>query len=279
VLRRYVYPQWAHRPFRDIKRNDVAQLLDRIVDKNGARQADVVLAVIRKLMNWFATRDNHYVTPIVKGMGRVKADERKRKRILDDNEIRALWKACEDEGTFGAFLKTALLTAQRRGKIESMQWADIKDGVWTIPAEKREKANAGILPLSPIVLEILEAQPRLAGSPFVFASGKGKGRFNSFSQRKEELDAKLRIPHWQIHDLRRTARSLMARAGVSSQHAEHTLGHAVAGVEGVYDRHSYTSEKGHALLELQALIERVISPPAKGKVAVLSERRQKRRRA
>jgi integrase len=278
VLRRYVYPQWGHRPFRDIKRSDMAQLLDRIVDENGARQADVCLAVIRKLMNWFATRDDHYVTPIVKGMGRSKSDTRKRKRSLSDDEILALWKACDGEGTFGALLKTALLTAQRREKVATMKWSDIADGVWTIPVEKREKAHAGSLQLPQAVLAIIEAQPRLAGNPHVFAAGKGKGPINSFSQRKEELDAKLpKMPHWQIHDLRRTARSLMSRAGVPSDHAERVLGHAIVGVEGVYDRYGYCKEKGHALVELATLVGRIVNPP-KGGVANLSEHRQKRRR-
>ena len=58
-----------------------------------------------------------------------------------------------------------------------------------------------------------------------------------------KLDSKAKLPGWVIHDLRRTARSLMSRAGVLPKHAEMALGHAVAGVEGVYDRHRYLDEK------------------------------------
>ena len=47
------------------------------------------------------------------------------------------------------------------------------------------------------------------------------------------------VPPWRLHDLRRTARSLMSRAGVRPDIAERVLGHAIVGVEGVYDRHSY----------------------------------------
>lgn len=275
VLRRYVYPKWQHRPFREIGRGDVAALLDQIVDDNGARQADMCLAVIRKMMNWFATRDDHYVSPIVKGMQRNNSDDSKRERILSDDEIRALWKAAD--GTFGALLKVALLTAQRKDKVANMQWGDIVDGVWEIPSEKREKSNAGSLQLPQAVIDIVEAQPRLAGNPHVFAAGKGNGPFNSFSQRKEELDAKLpRMPHWQIHDLRRTSRSLMSRANVRPDISERVLGHAIAGVEGVYDRHSYDDEKAQALRQLAALVERIINP-RKAKVVDLSERRGRRR--
>ena len=54
VLKKYIYPKWEARPFREIRRSDVSLLLDQVVDNNGKRQADVCLAVIRKLMNWYA---------------------------------------------------------------------------------------------------------------------------------------------------------------------------------------------------------------------------------
>ena len=275
VLKKYIYPKWEARPFREIRRSDVATLLDQIVDANGARQADVCLAVIRKLMNWYASRDDYYVSPVVKGMHRNKGDGRRRKRILTDDEIRALWKAAD--GTFGAFLKVALLTAQRRDKVVTMRWDDIDDGVWTIQRSEREKANAGSLQLPKAVIDIIEDQPRIAGNPFVFAAGKGNGPLNSFSQRKEEIDAKLpEAPAWTIHDLRRTARSLMSRADVRPDISERVLGHAIAGVEGVYDRHGYDDEKGMALVALASLVDRILDP-SKAKVARLDEhwKRQK----
>ena len=64
---------------------------------------------------------------------------------------------------------------------------------------------------------------------------------------------------WRLHDLRRTARSLMSRAGVQSEHAERVMGHVIPGVEGIYDRHSYDTEKADALRKLQALIEDIIA--------------------
>ena len=81
--------------------------------------------------------------------------------------------------------------------------------------------------------------------------------------RKIQLkDAKARTlttPCAVKRDLRRTARSLMSRAGVNSDHAERVLGHKIAGVKGVYDRHSYIPEKAHALTELAALVDRINS--------------------
>ncbi len=81
-------------------------------------------------------------------MRRSNPKERARVRILDDDEIRAVWQAASENGTFGAFVRVLLLTAQRRDKVASMKWTDVSvDGVWNIPAEAREKGTANELPL------------------------------------------------------------------------------------------------------------------------------------
>ena len=276
LLDTLVLPHWADRQFRDIKRSDVANLLDRIEDHNGKRQADKALAIIRKMMNWYATRDGDYVSAIVKGMGRYDATGSRRKRTLGDDEIRALWKACGDLGTFGALIKTLLFTAQRKEKVATMRWDDVRDGVWTIPSAPREKPNARSLKLPPAVLDIINAQPRIAGNPYVFA-GRGLGPINSLSQGKKALDKKLgAMPSWVIHDLRRAAKTLMARAGVRPDISERVLGHAIGGVEGIYDQHDYAADKADALIRLAALVDRIINPPADN-VAELAAARQSRR--
>ena len=91
-----------------------------------------------------------------------------------------------------------------------------------------------------------------------------------FDFRETTLDsAKAAISDaWHLHDLRRTARSLMSRAGVQSEHAERVLGHVIGGVEGIYDRHGYDFEKAHALEKLAALIEHIVNPPAKNVIAL-----------
>jgi integrase len=69
------------------------------------------------------------------------------------------------------------------------------------------------------------------------------------------------LPNWTLHDLRRSAKSLMARAGVRPDISERVLGHVIGGVEGTYDRHSYVDEKRDALEKLAAMIERILAPP------------------
>jgi integrase len=269
-LERHIYPKWAKTKFLSIRRREVNDLLDHIADHHGRGLADAVLATIRSVMNWYQSRDENYTSPIVKGMRKDQrtAAQRARKRILNDNELKRLWEATEGGDMFDAFVRVSLLTAQRRAKVAQMRWDDIVDGTWIIRSEEREKGTAGKLKLLESVLEALGKLPRIAGNPYVFA-GRGGKAFNSYSQRKEELDRKLPdMEPWTLHDLRRTARSLMSRAGVSSDHAERVLGHAIPGVEGVYDRHSYEPEKADALERLGHLIETIVNPPDGNVVAL-----------
>jgi hypothetical protein len=53
----------------------------------------------------------------------------------------------------------------------------------------------------------------------------------------------------------------MSRAGVNSHIAERVMGHAIAGVEGVYDRFAYREEKAEALNRLARQIANVVTPP------------------
>jgi len=267
-LAKYVYPHWADRDFVGIKRSDVTELLDYIEDEHGSRQADVVLGIVRSIANWFTTRNNDYVSPVVPGMSRVDAKARARKRILDDVELRAVWKQAEASGSFGALIKMLLLTGQRRGAVLRMRWDDISDGVWEIQSEEREKGNAGSLKLPAQALAIINALPRISGNPYVFAAARGDGPLNSFSKAKQAFDEACGVTGWTLHDCRRTARSLMSRAGVSSEHAERALGHVIGGVEGIYDRHAYFEEKANALAKLAALIGTILNPPADDKKVV-----------
>jgi integrase len=260
VLDRHLIPAWSGRDFASIRRGDVATLLDKIEDSNGPVVADFVLAVIRMLANWYATRNESYTTPIVKGMRRTNPKARARARILDDNELREVWKQAEANGTFGAFVRVALLTAQRREKVVAMRWDDLSDGEWNIPKLEREKGTAGSLILPEVAINIIQAQPRFASNPYVFA-GRGSSYAQGQSKRKAQFDAKLTgVAPWTVHDLRRTARSLMSRARVLPHISERVLGHAIEGVEGVYDRHSYREEKAQALRSLAGLIETIVHP-------------------
>jgi integrase len=260
LLDRHILPAWGSRELVGIKRSDVTALLDRIEDRHGARTADRVLVIFTAIANWHAARTDDYSPPVIRGQRRQSTAAQARDRILNDDEIRAVWKAAEDAGTLGSVIKLLMLTAQRRAKVAQMRWQDLDDdGTWTIPTEAREKGNAEKLLLPRVALEIIRAQPRLG--PFVFPGRRGIAPFRGYNSGKAYFDAKLpAMPNWTLHDLRRTARSLMSRAGVGSDVAEKVMGHAVGGVQGTYDRHEYRDEKADALARLAGLIDGIVSP-------------------
>jgi integrase len=271
----YVLPKWKDRPFLEIRRKDVNDLLDHIATNHGRSQADAVLTTLSSIMTWYQTRAEDYTSPIVKGMKRDKREpkERVRSRFLDDDEIRAVWKAAKDLGTFGAFVQVALLTGQRREKVSTMRWDEVRDGVWTIPQEsKREKGTAGKIKLPQMALDIIQAQPQIAGNPYVFA-GRGRTPFNSFSVRKAELDKELPpMPGWTLHDLRRTCRKLMTRARVRPDVAELALGHSIRGIQAIYDDPiEYRPLVDQALQRVADEVERITNPP-QGNVVVIAGR-------
>ena len=202
-----------------------------------------------------------YVPPLVKGMAR--RTKASRSRTLDDDELRLVWRAAESYrgSAFSAIVRLCILTGQRSRKVAAMKWSDLQDGVWNIAREPREKDTGGTLALPGVALAIVEVQPRWASSSYVFPARGRDGPFRRLWLQQGGAYAQSKgTPNWTVHDLRRTARSLMSRAGVSSEHAERVMGHAIGGVEGVYDRHSYFDEKADALKRLAALINSVVHP-------------------
>ena len=184
--------------------------------------------------------------------------EHARSRVLNDNELRAIWKAAGEAGTFGAVTRFLLLTACRRGEAASLPWSEIVDGVWHLPPGRNKTKQPLARPLSRAALALLDTQPRLAGVPYVFTVGDGP--WTSFSVPKKLLDTAAGVAGWRLHDLRRTARTLLSRAGVNADIAERCLGHVLGGVRGTYDRHRYQTEMLHAYEALAAQIERIVDP-------------------
>jgi hypothetical protein len=137
----------------------------------------------------------------------------------------------------------------------------VVDGVWTVRKEEPEKGHIEKVALPQLALDIIGKQPKVIGNPYVFA-GRGRGPLNSFSQRKQEMDAKLAGQMdasegpWTLHDLRRTARSLMDEIGVLPHIAERVLGHALLGVARTYNRYNPLAERSEALAKLAQRIGR-----------------------
>jgi integrase len=130
-----------------------------------------------------------------------------------------------------------------------------------LPAERNKTKVDLLRPLSATAQKIIDEQPRIEGCPHVFTT-TGRRPVGNFSEHKRAFDAASGVSGWVLHDLRRTARSLLSRAGVSADVAERYIGHVLTGVRGIYDRHEYQTEKARAAEALAALVHRIVEPSA-----------------
>jgi hypothetical protein len=164
VFERLIYPKLGPRQIDDIKRSEIVTLLDKIQDERGPQAAHQALAFLSKTMNWHASRSDHFRSPIVRGMGRVKPRERAGKRVLSDEEIRDVWAAL-DAGTedipacFPALVRTLLLTATRRDEAAQMCWPEIQDDLWTVPAARMKGKLDHVVPLTSPMIAIIGQKP------------------------------------------------------------------------------------------------------------------------
>ncbi len=274
-FRLYIFPRFGARPIDGIRRSEVVNLLDKVEDEAGPVAAQHAFATLRRLMNWHASRSDEFRSPIVRGMSRVQPKEIARSRVLTDDELRAVWQAAEatPAAAYGHLVKFILLTATRLKEAADMTRGELNaDGTeWLIPAARYKGKHDHLIPLSGTAQMVFAAIPKIGSRGWVFTSN-GQVPISGFAKFKrrfdiqvlEELrkhDADAKLPRWTTHDLRRTARSLMSRAAISADHAERALGHVIAGVRGVYDRHEFKEEKRHAFEALAGEVARIINPP------------------
>ena len=171
-----------------------------------------------------------------------------RDRHLNNAELRALWQALP-AGDYGDIVRLLLLTGQRAREIADLAWTeiDLKRAVLELAPERTKNHRRHSVPLSGAALAVLKSRPR-GDRTLVF--GERVGGFSGWSKAKAQLDVRLKIPEWRIHDLRRTTATGMAELGVQPHVIEAVLNHvsgSKAGVAGIYNRASYEAEKRRAL--------------------------------
>ncbi len=277
IIERELLPMWGDRAISDITRRDVVEVLDGVMDRGTPYAANHLLAIVRKLFNWAIERGIVETTPVSNLSAPGK--ETKRDRTLSDDEIQTLWQSCDAVGwPFGLFVQLLLLTAQRRGELASVKWDDLSgmDGdqpVWTLAREATKADRAHSVPLSPQAVHIFEGLPRTG--EFVFSTGRRADKpLSGFSRPKKRLDMVTGLTDWRIHDLRRSAASIMARLNTPPHVLSRVLNHAPSqqeGVTAVYNRYAYEPEKRHALEALGHFVENLVEP-APEKVVSLAVR-------
>jgi integrase len=262
ILNNIVLPAWRGRTIDSIRKRDVIDLVENVAVSGRGYRANRTLAVLSKLFNWLVARDALAFSPVAGVEPPHK--EKARIRILSDDEVRAVWLACEHEGVFGQIIRTLILTGARRDEVGLMRFQEIDDDrrLWTIPSGRTKNAREHSIPLSSQAWKLIDARPRFAGCPFVF-SVDGKGPANNWSKGKHRISAKAGIAAdtWRLHDLRRTAASGMQKLGVQVPVIEKALNHVSGtfkGIVGVYQQHDYADEVCIALQKWADRVEKIV---------------------
>jgi len=265
TLRNVVIPRWGTRPIHEITRADIVKVMDDYSDRPARRKE--IHSVLRKLFNWATDRQDIEVSPL-NGMKAPKAVPARR-RVLNDEELVALWAASQEAGwPWGPFVRMLILTMQRRREVAEMDWCevDLTARRWTLPAARAKNDEEHIIPLSNLaVAELERIGPRNSGLVFTTTgttpvSGFFKGRValnNKMLAYMAERRAQsggdpdsVEIPNWRLHDIRRTGATNLQALGVPVEVTESVLNHISgtrAGVAGIYNRYKYDAEKRAAL--------------------------------
>jgi integrase len=277
ILNKRLIPAWRGRRLSEIRRADVHDLLDAVVEERGPIAANRTLSWFRRLCSWAIERGLIETNPCA-GI-KLPAAETARDRILSDAELKAAWQAADGlEQPYSEFIKLLILTGQRRSEVAEMRWSeiDLDAKLLTLPKERAKNHRQHEIPLSDSAAALLRGLPRIAESGVVFTLN-GSNAITAFALTKKRLDALMPhdIPAWTLHDLRRTLASGMARLGVNLPVIEKLLNHvsgSFAGLVGVYQRHSYDAEKRAAMAAWSRHIEAIISGEAAANVVPMTRR-------
>jgi len=291
LLKVEIIPKIGSKRLVDVKRADIHDLLDAIVDRGSPFTANRTLAVLRRMCNWAIERGIIAVSPVDKI--KPPAVEEARDRVLSDAEIRFVWRAFDSVGwPFGDIAKLLLLTGARRDEIAEGRWneIDLAAKSWTIAKERSKNGVAHEIPLSDAAIRIFEGLPRIGEKKdgFVFTTN-GARSVSGFSRAKAAIDRAILAAMseanrsdeteapaaWVFHDMRRTAASGMAGLGIAPHVVEAVLNHksgTIKGVAAVYNRYNYAAEKRAALDAWARRLEAIVNDVPTDNVVELKAR-------
>lgn len=300
-------PLWGHRPVADIARDDVALLIESVRDYGTASalailkgktpktkghrapgQARNLLGYLKTLFTWAIDCKTYGLESSPAADLKAKrliGKKPTRERILSTDEIGAFWRATGRMGyPYGPLYRMLLLSGLRLNEAADAAWPEInaRERTWVIPAlrmkGKEGEARPHAVPLTPDMLEILEALPRFKRGKFLFSTTFGVKPVWVNAKIKDKLDQRMlsslralarkrgddpdevTVEHWVNHDLRRTMRSGLSRLRIPEEVREAVLGHVRPGVKKNYDLHDYFDEKLDALEQWAARLRSILAP-------------------
>ncbi len=298
TLDRDILPRLGPRPIAEVRTPECAHVIEAVVDRGAAGRAAKVLGLLKQLFRFAESRgyiDRNPASPL-RGidLGVVLGS---RQRWLTEEEIPLFWTALERDHT-DAFadaigkvqrhpamtpqarvgLKILLLTAVRTGELLKARWenVDLAAGLWTVPVRDQKgtlaqarHAKPWVVPLASTALALFKELKALAGdSPWVMSSEAEGGHFTDKSLGRAmrrlftneppllTLPGGLAAPH----DLRRSARTHLAKLRVPLHVVERALNHSLGRIVQIYDQNDYLDERREALEKWDAYLARLVNP-------------------
>jgi len=207
----------------DIKRGEISLVLRRVEDQRGVRMAALTRNRLMTLFIWAMGEGRAETNPVI-GARKVEYTG-KRERVLSDDELVRIWRACEPEnfphgGNFGRVIQMLILTGARRSEVTGMKRDEVKleDGIWILPGERAKNHRKHTIPLSPpahgILKELLERKrwngKTWTSDRFVFSSF---GTMN-VQRTRDALYERSGTSDWWLHDIRKTVATGMGNLGI-----------------------------------------------------------------
>ena len=269
-VRNELVPHWGDLSVHAIKREDVEDLLIRIIKRPAPGQARSVLGDLKMLFGWLVDvvdRKEPYklqVSPCdrIRG-GKLIGPRHVRTRTLTDAEVRALWKACEKIGyPFGSLVQMLMLTGCRLAEVAGARWPEVGDVVWTIPQERFKTGMEHRVPITPALAALLRTLPRFKSGDCLFSTRFGRVPVGGFSGAKKQIDAHMPAgtPPWSFHDIRRTVRTRLSQLKVVDHVAELCIGHGRKGMQKIYDQFEFADEIAEAMTAWTNLLRGIVDP-------------------
>jgi integrase len=279
-LRRELIPVWGPRPITEIAPYDVRQIVKVVKDRGTPYQAHNILGHVKRLFGWAIDQQAFGIETSPCDRLKPKAiigKKKPRQRILFDPELRAFWKAAGGLGyPYGPLFQLLALTGQRKSVVAEAQWSefDLKQKLWTVPAERMKADAAHVVPLPDDAIVVLESLPRFRKGEHLFSTTFGTKPVNGFSKAKVRLDRvmlselrknsddpeKVTLAPFVLHDVRRTMRTGLSALPVPDLVRELVIAHTKPGLHKVYDQYAYVSEKRHALELWVARLRTIVDP-------------------
>jgi integrase len=241
-----------------VRRSDIASLLDRVSKTSGPFAANRLRAALSALWSWgmrtgLIESESNPVTFTLRH------PEKARERTLTDEELRAIWAATERDGDYARIVRLCMLTGCRREEIGGLRWDEVQTDRLLIGATRMKAGIAHEVPLLPAIAAALPNREGTGDSVF----GRGGTGFSGWSKSKISLDTKLAsagqtMPHWTLHDLRRTFSTRLHDDGVEPLVVEALLAHKQQGVAAVYNRASFWQAKSAALIRWHSMLTEIL---------------------